>query len=163
MKLATITFEEARTRHPKEVTEILAKLGSGKSKHRKATGDKLQWEYKTAVLIEGSGSLGDMLAGKFEAGRLRREVMTLDERVADEVRRTRTSLQGTIGQWAHGVSVANPPEVESRARAAISEHMRERSELDALPPAEQDRQREETLAQLRGQPGFMEVRVQRRR
>lgn len=163
MKLATITFEEARKRHPKEVAEILSKLRLGKSKHREATGEKLKWEYETAVLIEGSGTLADLFGGKFEADRLRREAMTLDERVADEVRRTRTGLRATIGRWSDDASVPNPPEVPSRARAAHSEQMRERAEFDALSPAEQDRQREETLAQLRGQPGFMELRVQRRR
>ncbi len=163
MKLGTITYAEARKRHPKEVEEIVSKLRKGKSKNKDAAASKLTWEYQTAVRIDGSGSLADMLAGKFEAEAARREAMTLDDRVADEVRRTSTCLYASIGHWSYGTGVPNPPEVEARARKSHEETMRERARFDALSPAEQAREQEEALAQLRGMPGFVELRIPRPR
>lgn len=162
MKLATIPFEEAKRRHPKEVNTILSKLRLGKSKHKSAKGEDLTWTYEICVEVMGY-SFADLLAGKAEDAAARLDAMTLDERVADQVERTHTALHAKIGHWWSGEQVPNPPEVEASARQHLSVQMRDDATYKALPQEEKDRQAEEALAQLRGTPGFMELRIPRRR
>lgn len=159
MRLTELTFEEAQRRHPTEVARILARLRNGKSKHKKAKGTDLTWYYEIAVRVEAF-SMADLLVGRAPS---RHDQMTLDERVDDQVKRTMTSLHAEIGRWWGGESVPNPPEVQARARQHITTAMRDDAAFQALPQEEKDRQAAEALAQLRGTPGFIELRIPRRR
>ncbi|HUS88319.1 MAG TPA: hypothetical protein VMW91_02940 [Desulfosporosinus sp.] len=136
MKVCDLTYQEALERNPTEVKSILVKLRKGKSKHKKASPSKLAWSYECGVLIEGSGSFADMLNGKMAQKRAEFEALSIDERVADQVRRTSTSLEARIGRWSGSERVANPPEVAQNARANFEQQERERQEYEALPPEE---------------------------
>jgi hypothetical protein len=160
MKVCDITYAEALKRHPAEVKMICTRLARGKSKNKTAKPETLAWSYECAVRIEGSGTFADLLSGKMDADAARRDAMSLDAKVADEVRRTHTSLQASIGRWADSQKVQNPPEVEANIRRRLETQAREQAEFDALPEEEQERQREELLGQLRGTPGFVELHLE---
>lgn len=161
MKLCEIPYEVALQRHPTQVRDILARLRVGTSKHKRAEPEKLTWSYECGVLISQEiRTLADVMAGKFEEPP---PEMTIDERVADQVRRTRTTLYARIGHWNGVQHVDNPPEVAALARQHIATEMRDDAAYKALPQEEKDRRAAEALAELRGTPGFMELRVQRRR
>lgn len=160
MKVCTITYEEALARHPNEVEEFILSLRRGKSKARLLPAPMLEWSYDTCVRIEGSGSLADILS---EATSPKNRIkLTIDEQVADEVRRTRTALKASHGRWSRYASVPNPPEVATEIRARLEEHARERNRFDSLSPEEQSAERDELLHQLSGSPGFIVVQVPRR-
>ena len=159
MKLCDLTYAEATQRHPTEVSLIVGALRKSRSKHRATKPEDLKWSYECAVLIEGPSSFADILSGAMQADQERRDAMSLEERVADQVRRTRTCLQGAIGRWADSAAVPNPSEVETKARESWSCRMKEQAEYAALPEEEKTRLRDEALAQLSGQPGFMAIQI----
>ncbi len=159
MKLVEIPYAEAVRRHPNEAAFILAKLRRGTSRHKAAPPDKLTWWYECAVSVQGY-TLASVLAGAERADRAARDAMTFEERVADQVARTSTTLNAKIGRWWGGRGIrVNPPEVEVKAREGIARSMREEAEYRLLPQEEKDRRAAEALASLRGTPGFVVLHV----
>lgn len=155
MIVATLSYEEMLRRHPAEVAGIVAKIRKGKSKHREADPATLTWTYQACVLIENSGSFADFLNGKMERTERKWEAMSLEEKVADQMRRTNTCVCASLGRW-YGSSdvIASPPELEQNARAALYAEAAENARLDAMTPDEREEEIADLLGQLSGSPGF---------
>jgi hypothetical protein len=158
MIVATLPYEEMLRRHPKEVAEIVSKLRKGKSKVRDADPATITWTYEACVLIEGSGSFADLLSGKMERAERKWNAMTLDEKVADTVRRTSTGICARLGRWWGGSdAIPNPPEVAENTRAGLMAQAAEQARADALTPEERRRETEDLLRQLGADPGFAAI------
>jgi len=156
MIVATLSYEEMLRRHPVEVAEIVSKLRKGKSKHRDADPASLTWTYQAGVLIEGCGSFDDLISGKMDRAERNWEAMSLEEKVADQVRRTSTGIYASLKRWSIGSDVIpNPPEVEENARASFERQAAEDAVLDAMTPEEREQDIANLLGQLSGSPGFM--------
>jgi len=154
MKFAELPYEEALSRHPEGVAEILRKLRAGKSKSRNAAPETFTWSYQGCVEVTGSGSLATVLANHMKPA----PVMSLDEKVADQLSRTRVSLCGTVGRWAGHADVSTmPAEVEAYARKGFEKEAAEEARLAALTPAQRKAEVEDLLKQLRKSPGFFEL------
>jgi hypothetical protein len=153
MKFADLSYEEALKRHPEEVAEIITKLRSGKSKSRNVAPEALVWSYQGSVRVEGSGTLAQV----FAAASKPRAVMSLDAKVADQLRRTSVGLHASVGRWYGYVELpVPPPEVEESARAGFVKEAAEQTRIAALTPAERQQEIAELLGQLRKSSGFME-------
>jgi hypothetical protein len=160
MRICDLTYEEARRRHPVEVDKIIAALRRGKSKHKTAALEDLTWSYGCCVVIEnGCYTWDQIMSGEAALDGARLDARSVDDKVADQVRRTRTNLEAQVGRWRGSEPVENPPEIEADARAYHEKADRERAEFEALPEAEQQRQIDGLLGALRGKPGFVELRL----
>ena len=155
MIVATLSYEEMLRRHPAEVAEIISKLRKGKSKVRDADPATITWTYQACVLIEGSGTLAHILGGGAERAQRKWDALTLEEKVADTVRRTSTGISAKLGRWWGGSGVIpNPPEVAENARSGLMAQAAEQARVDAMTPEERRRETESLLRQLGADPGF---------
>jgi hypothetical protein len=145
-------------RHPAEVAEIVAKLRKGKSKVRDADPATFTWTYDACVRIEGSGTLAHILGGGAERAQRKWDALTLEEKVADTVRRTSVGISAKLGRWWGGSGVIpNPPEVAENARVNLMAQAAEQARADALTPEERRREVEGLLKQLGRDPGFAAI------
>lgn len=162
MKLCDLNYEEALKRHPEEVKKIVAQLRKGKSKHRGEPPENLSWSYSIAVRIESACTSGlDLLTGKMHEEAVKWDALSLDEKVADTIRRTFTSLDASCGRWRGQELVPNPPEVQIQTRAGLLEQQHERERVDALSPEESEKELQEILKELGKSPGFVVLEVRR--
>lgn len=157
MKLKTLTYEEAKLRHSKEVEQVVQTLRKSRSSHRMAPPESLVWAY--ICCTRGTAiSFGDLLSDKVSPNRV---TLSLEERVVDQVSRTETMLQATIGNWWGNQSIPNPPEVAEQARENLLQTRKERDAYIALPKAEKDRRFHEALKSVSGS-GLVTLKAERR-
>lgn len=129
-----IPYETARSRHPAEVLEILAKLRKGTSKHKNAAPEQLTWKYFWCVRIGCAGPKSQEI---------------------------QASLMGKIGRWVGVDSNRNfgiPPEIASWAKERQKDREAaeiEKAAFEALPEEEKARQRKELIEKFRAGGGVV--------
>ena len=148
MRVADISLETAFSRHPIEVAEMqniaAKKLKRSKAQNKGADINELSWHYDCCVEIHGC-SFNDLFRAHEEENKL-----SLDEKVADEVKRTSTVLVCSMnGATAYHV-VENPPEVEQNIRSRIEKAVVEQTRINSLSPEQRDTEFIEALQQLNG-------------
>lgn len=150
-----IPFTLARSRHLREMDDIMDSLKFGKSRHSKAPAEKLRWRYSWSILHEGQ-TLAEILSGPPSDTKILYE----EDAVQDLMRRTRVTLRGSIGHW-RGVTLLTevPPEIEAIHRQAVSRDMAEEARFAAMSPEDRRRHMAEGLAELRKDSGFAELHV----
>lgn len=164
-----ITYSQAKERHPELVQEIIAKLRKGRSKHKNAAPEDLQWFYAWACLIEESYSgwsgLQALMAQK-EEPKDSGPPLTVTEELTDQLTRVRCVLEGRIGRWWGGVGPKDnperiwtgpsvPQEVQDIYRENIEDRRHQEAEIEKMAPEEREEQAQEALASLMGQSGFV--------
>lgn len=164
----TVTYEEALARHPDAVRAITTKIKKGKSKEKDSDPATWDWSYSWGTMVEGSTSLADLLSGKHEPWHVKQARMTLDERVADEVRRSKPVHLVAATKPRHktrGYETLDkdyfPPEAEKSIRAGHRERMRDEARYAAMSQEERDAEVRGALEFLTGprNKGFVAVRV----
>jgi len=163
-----ISYERARTGFPEAVKEAVAKLRKGRSKHRNAAPADLRWSLSWGVRIEGGAfSFKDLLDGTARARAAARRAMTVEERIADEVRRVFASVEAAIptGHCYYGGAPLTPvPDeivryITERKTEIYREEQREERRVAAMSDEERAAEAEQLLNKLRGTPGFVEVNL----
>jgi hypothetical protein len=155
-----VTYEEALKRHPQRVAEALARLRKSKSKWRNAEPETLMWAYSWCKQVKGM-SFPEMLASVKNPQP--KKVLTEQQRVDEEIGAYILGLDiETPGAhyWSEKFSVVDmPPEIVDEVRARIQADMKEEARLATLTPEQRGAEVEGLLKQLRGKPGFFEVRI----
>lgn len=60
-----LSYEEARRQYPDKVDEVMTKLRKGKSRHRDAAPEELEWSIEYGVLVPGQlVTFADLIAGR---------------------------------------------------------------------------------------------------
>ena len=157
-----LSYEEARRQYPDKVDEVMTKLRKGKSRHRDAAPEELEWSIEYGVLVPGQlVTFADLIVGRVEDPRERRSRMSLDERVEEIVQGVTAYLRGKIGRFIAFSSQIEgcPEEVRAAIRRGVEEDIAEEARVAALSPEERQAEAEEALRQLRKMPGFMEIRI----
>lgn len=142
-----VTYAEAKARYPAAVEEIIQKLRSGKSKEKNSAPDKLDWFFDWGIVLP-SCRFEDILKGiKEEAGPVKDRI--------------RCSLFASKGRWwkfsEHILPI--PQEIIDIEEQGEKEHQEKKKKYAELPEEEKQARMQETLNQLRGTPGFMEITV----
>lgn len=151
-----LSYEEARRQYPDRVDEVMTKLRKGKSRHRDAAPEELEWSIEYGVLVPGQlVTFADLIVGRVEDPRERRSRMSLDERVEEIVQGVTAYLRGKIGRFIAFSSQIEgcPEEVRAAIRRGVEEDMAEEARVAALSPEERQAEAEEALRQLRKCPG----------
>jgi hypothetical protein len=151
----------ASSRHPREVEEILSQLRRSKSKHKRAKPKDLTWDYSWCLSGQ-SFTFAEVLSGAADRLWRAEDAMTVDEAVGDLVRRTGVALRASKGHWSGTALLATvPPEIVTLHRRSVAQKRADKAALDSLPREELQRQAEEALVELRKDPGFVELRVEK--
>lgn len=163
-----ISYEEALARHPAEVAAILRDVRRGKAKDKDRDAATWKWTYSWGTRIDGGiSSLADLLSGKHEPWPVKLARMTLDERVADEVSRSkpvhlvgRTPSFKTRG-WADMHPDYFPPEAEALIREGHASQVAEQARVAGLTQEQRDAEVRGALEYLMGPKnrGFVALRV----
>lgn len=148
------TYEQALSRHPAEVAEIVKGVRKGKARDKDTDPATWRWCYTWGTRIEGGGSLAELLSEKLEPYHIKLSRMTLDERVTDEVRRSvPVALYGRVPSGRTGGQEALPdfpPEVGALIRSRHEADLKEVARVSALSPEEKEAERREALNYLTG-------------
>jgi uncharacterized lipoprotein YddW (UPF0748 family) len=150
----TITYAKALKDYPKETAEAVDKLRKSRSKHRKANPATLKWTYSWGVTIQ-CHSFMDLLNGKAAQDGARRDAMSLQQRVQDEIGRTSVSV-GVAGHYYARLPNV-PKEIEQGVLEAHKARLAEEQRVAALNPAQQQAEANEALRKLAGGRGFTMV------
>lgn len=150
-----ITYAQAMADYPQEAQEAIAKLRKSRSKKRKADPATLKWQYDWGTQV-GGHSFQDLLNGTAQNDAANRRDMTVKERIADEV--SRTFVQVTVAGYGAKLTTV-PAEIMREIIDHHTEEQREEQRIDALSPEERAAEVERLLGELRGTPGFFEVRL----
>lgn len=168
MSEVVVSYEEALARHPDGVASILKQVRSGKAKDKDRDATTWKWTYSWGTRIDGGiSSLADLLSGKHEPYHVKLARMTLDERVADEVHRSKpVHLVGRTPSFkTRGVADMHPdyfpPEAEALIREGHASQVAEQARVAGLTQEQRDDEVRAALAYLTGPKnrGFMAVRV----
>jgi len=153
MKMS-ISYTEALTAYPKETAEAVAELRKSRSKHRKTDPSTLPWEFSWGVEVKAH-SFADLLSGKAQQDAVDRDKMSLNERVQDEVKRTKVSI-GVAGRYYAKLPDVPQPIVDGIVKgheARIAEEQR----IASLTPEQRQAEVNDALRQLGGGRGFFAV------
>lgn len=151
----SLTYAQALKRYPVHVKQILTDIRASKSKHNKTKPEALDWNYDWCVLITESGSLEHVLKKSVKPRG------SLEAQLQDQLRRTSVWLEASKAGLRRSQKLdAVPDAIREQYRKEIEEDIAEQARVDALSPAENQREIEALLGQLRG-PGFMEFPVSR--
>lgn len=136
-----ISYEEAKQRHPREVAASVRALRASGSQHKAVAPSKLDWYYTIAVRIDS------LPTRDIEGWRKKAEAyakLSLEERVQDQLSRSKAFLHASVEHWTHhdGVSLL-PPEWERHTREELEKLRLQRNAFEALPAKERRRRAEE--------------------
>jgi len=144
-KLGPISYQDVLVRYPEQVTDLLARLRTGRSVQKHAEPERVSWYFEWAILIDPS-----MLASTAE----------VEAQVADRVERTRVSIYATVGKW-WGMSgpIPVPPELVEYHRGKVEEEKARRIQVMAMTPEERQAEIDQLVGKLADKPGFMALYV----
>ena len=94
MSEVVVPYDVVLGRHPLAVRIIMKQVRSGKAKDKDTDPTAWKWTYSWGTRIDGSTSFAGLLSGKHEPYHLQLARMTLDERVADAVARSKPVPRG---------------------------------------------------------------------
>lgn len=136
-----VTYEEAKLRHPREVAASVRALRASSSQHKATAPSKLEWYYTIAVRID-SIPLRDIESWRKKAEAYAK--LSFEERVQDQLSRSKAFLHASVGHWSHhdGVSTL-PPEWEQHTREELEKLQLQRNAFEALPAKERRQRAEE--------------------
>lgn len=150
-----VDYATALELYPEAVAEAVAMLRKSRSKHRKADPVTLKWKYWWCVEIRAY-TFTELLDGTAQERGKDRHEMTLDERVADEVKRSHVSV--VVANNYHGKLGTVPDVIRELIEEGHKGNMAEEARVAAMSDEEREARTQEVLQQLRGSPGFMEFR-----
>lgn len=163
-----ISYEEALSKYPRAVEEAVRDLGKSRSKKKDTPAEDMEWEFMVGEQIKGAMGFEDFLS-QVENGPERREEVSLDDvevlasaKAEERYDRSHIVLVCKPGGNARGTSEPlheRVSEVFERYMEGELRSFREQARIDALSDEEREREVEENLRQLSGQPGFMAVSV----
>jgi hypothetical protein len=168
MSSVNVPHETALKRHPSEVARIVAKVRSGKARDKDTDPATWQWRYVWGTRVEGY-NIGQLLDGTAGKDAKRRLAMTADERVADQVARSRPAwLEAATVRTQARANLPDdcfPPECVAWIRVGVEAQVAEEARVASLTRAEKDADVAEALAFLTGpkNKGFMALKVPKRR
>ena len=149
-----ITYAEAKQRHPKEVAACVRALRASSSTHKAASPSKLEWEYSISVSVEGI-TMDQIRSGEARKRAEAEAKLSLEERIKDQLERSKACLVASVGRWLHGeVLDTPPPEWEKNVRREIHKLDEERRAYEALPESEKELRKRESLAGAMRLKGF---------
>jgi hypothetical protein len=155
MKICDITYEEALKRHPTEVALIVKRLRKGKSKLRENDPASFTWEYTRCVECPDGLTLAEIFSEQGDSRSRRRNTVTLEAAVADEISRSHCALYLRAPRVGIGERVSAPPELEPQVREGFERQAREQARVNAMSPKQRQAEIEGLLSQLGRDPGFM--------
>lgn len=160
-----LTYAEARAEFPAIVDAVLARQRKSRGTFRDAAPETLQWSVQWGVIVEGAGSFQDVLRAAMTAPPrpAAPAATSVDDRVADELRRTRASLRAApprqVGWSVPLAPGVLPASAVALVRTRLAGQVAEAHRVAALSDADRVAETQAALAQLRGTPGFFEVRL----
>jgi hypothetical protein len=152
-----ISYEEVQKRYPVLVDEIMAKLRSGKSIHKNAKPEDLDWSFDWCQRISGGCSFADMLK---DISKPKPPRPSVQERMAEVIPNLLVHLAASIGRWwGRTEQIPVPEEVLDSYRKGFENDDAEHLRFNALPKQEQDREVNEAIFQLSKSPGFRVIGI----
>lgn len=150
-----ISYADAVSQYPVQVQQVVATVRrSSRSKFK--NDDPATWKWTRGYAVEGiAGTFADVLRDGRNTAK-RRETMTSEQRVDDQLRRTTAHL-AALNQWATipaDYLRERWLDVERKADA-------ERARIAALTPAARAAELGDALFRLRKGSGFVEITVTR--
>lgn len=145
-----ISYTDAKRRFPKQVKDALADLRRGKSKDKDMAPKDMKWGYGWGVEVRAH-SFKELLDGTAQKHQAKKDAMTLEESVADEVKRIRG-----LGLWCkagRGIGRSRLPmpvpdelveEIRKRHEAARAQQ----EKADKLTPEEREKEVRRLLGSL---------------
>ena len=153
MEIGTVSYTQAKKRHPQAVKALMAKLAKGNSKEKGAKPSDLKWSYETCEAIGMTGGKKGLM-GILQAGP--RKPPTAAERLAN----TTTTLVGKIGRWWSREPLGgNPPEVKTLLDKQEADDKVEQALIDAMTPEERQADLDRLVGELSGMGGFIGISI----
>jgi len=144
-----ITYEQAMADHPTEAAEAIALLRKSRSKHRKTDPATLKWQYIWGVEVRGN-TFQELIDGTAAAQGAERRAMGLEERIADEAKRTSVSI--AVHGYGSGLPMV-PTAIMHGIIDGSTEAYRQEQHAASLTPEQRAAEVQQLLAKLQG-PGF---------